>query len=94
MSRYICKDKLTYSRTKDGDVVIYPEAIAKAPSIDIVRCRECKYWQPHEQYGFDEDRGEYHDYCGLLVPDDDWYAFMRTANDFCSYGVKKGADDE
>ena len=52
----------------------------------LVRCRECKHWQPHEQYGYDEDNDEYHDYCGLLVPEDDYYAIERKADDFCSYG--------
>ena len=73
----------------DDEYAIPFEALDSAPSIDIVRCRECKHWQPHEQYGYDEDNDEYHDYCGLLVPDDDYYAFMRTADDFCSYGERR-----
>ena len=68
------------------------EAIDEAPSIDIVHCRECKYWQPHEQYGYDEDNDEYHDYCGLLVPEDDYYAFTRKADDFCSYGERNSSE--
>lgn len=50
----------------------------------VIRCKDCKYWLPHSQFGFDEDNEEYHDYCGRLVPDDDYYAFTRNADDFCS----------
>ena len=55
----------------------------------IVRCKDCIHWEPNTQYGFDEDNGEYHDYCELLVPDDEWYAFRRKATDYCNYGKPK-----
>ena len=47
----------------------------KCPSIDIVRCKECKHWQ--------EYKGEHfcHNVYGLH---DD-----TKADDFCSYGVRK-----
>ena len=44
--RLIDADALTYSHTKDGDVVVYPEAIAEAPTIDavpVVRCKDCRW---------------------------------------------------
>lgn len=63
--------------------------IDRESSIDIVQCKDCKHWQPHEQYGYDEDNGEYHDYCRLLVPEDEYYAFRRKADDFCSYGERE-----
>ena len=56
---------------------------------DLVRCKDCKYWLPHSQFGFDEDNEEYHDYCERLVPDDDYYAFTRNADDFCSRAKRK-----
>lgn len=43
-----------------------------------VRCKECK-WLTKDQY--DEP------YCGF-------HSIGIYADDFCSYGVKKGADDE
>lgn len=55
----------------------------------LTRCKDCKYWLPHRQYGFDEDNEEYHDYCERLVPDDDYYAFTRNADDFCSRAKRK-----
>ena len=63
--------------------------IDKRPTIDaveVVRCRDCIHWFPHTQCGFDEDNDEYHDYCGLLIPDDDYYAYTRKPDDYCSYG--------
>ena len=47
------------------------------PSIEIVRCKECKYWQdnnggyPHEECRWSKDE----------TPD---------ADDFCSYGEREG----
>lgn len=55
----------------------------------LVRCRDCTYWMPHVQLGYDEDNEEYHDYCARLIPDDEFYAFTRDADDFCSRGVRR-----
>ena len=51
-------------------------AINSAPSIDIVRCRECKYWDdtiPNEIY------------CSLLEGLCD-----ISGDSFCSYGEREG----
>lgn len=61
---------------------------------ELVRCKDCIHWFPHTQCGFDEDNDEYHDYCGLLIPDDDYYAYTRKPDDYCSYGERKGGDNE
>ena len=58
-------------------------------AVEVVRCKDCKYWLPHSQFGFDEDNEEYYDYCELLVPDDDYYAITRQADDFCSRAERK-----
>jgi len=66
--------------------------IDDAPTIDaveVVRCRDCVHWFPHTQCGFDEDNDEYHDYCGLLIPDDDYYAYTRKPDDYCSRGKRR-----
>lgn len=55
----------------------------------LIRCKDCKYWLPHSQFGFDEDNEEYHDYCERLVPEDDYYAFTRNADDFCSRAERR-----
>ena len=56
---------------------------------EIIRCKDCKYWLPHEQFGYDEDNEEYHDYCAKLVPEDEYYAFRRRADDFCSRAERR-----
>ena len=56
---------------------------------EVVRCRDCIHWFQHTQCGFDEDNDEYHDYCGLLIPDDDYYAYTRKPDDYCSYGERR-----
>lgn len=66
--------------TDDGECVTTGE---------LIRCKDCKYWLPHGQFGFDADNEEYHNYCGRLVPDDDYYAFTREADDYCSRGKRK-----
>lgn len=66
--------------------------IDEAPTVDaveVIRCKDCKYWLPHSQFGFDEDNDEYYDYCELLVPDDDYYAIPRQADDYCSRAERK-----
>ena len=69
------------------------EVLDDAPTVDavpVIRCKDCKHWLPHEQFGFDYDNGEYHNYCALLVPeDDDYYAFTREADEFCSRAERK-----
>ena len=58
--------------------------VEQAPSIDIVHCRECKYASDNKVYG-----------CMLNHFNDNDYDYHRMyADDFCSCGVKKGADDE
>ena len=67
----------------DGIEDFMPEAkawMADAPSIDIVRCSECKYWIGHltDDDGFDgEDECRWRD------------SESPNADDFCSYGVRK-----
>lgn len=65
------------------------KALPSADAVEVVRCKDCIHWFPHTQCGFDEDNDEYHDYCGLLIPDDDYYAFRRKPDDYCSYGERR-----
>lgn len=76
--RLIDADALTYSHTKDGDVVVYPEAIAEAPTIDavpVVRCKDCRWFG---KIG-----------CAIEVVDE---TDMPKENDFCSFAERR--DDE
>lgn len=56
---------------------------------ELTRCKDCKYWLPHHQFGFDSDNDEYHDYCEKHLPEDDYYAFEKNANDYCSWAKLK-----
>ena len=56
---------------------------------ELIRCKDCKYWLPHTQFGYDADYDEYHNYCEKHLPDDDFYAFIKEADDFCSWAERK-----
>ena len=68
--------------------------ISSADVVEVVRCKDCKYWLPHSQFGFDEDNEEYHDYCERLVPEDDYYAYRRNADEFCSRAERRTDGEE
>lgn len=57
--------------------------------IQVVRCKDCKHWLPHTQFGYDADYEEYHNYCKRHLPDDEFYAFIKEADDFCSWAERK-----
>lgn len=76
------EDELEYPYASD-DLEEYKDdarlLIEDAPSIDIVRCKECRYC--HRNY-VDMTPPYQHDYC---------YKFSRymNADDFCSYGERR-----
>ncbi len=59
------------------------------PVKELIRCKDCKHWLPHTQFGYDADYEEYHNYCKRHLPDDDFYAFIKEADDFCSWAERK-----
>ena len=68
--------------------------IMTAPSIDIVRCKECKH-RPikedvnGEDYGFNLiEPTEDDDRCPCLV-DDGWYSWMPKDDFYCGYGERE-----
>ena len=77
MSRYIeadaTRDLLIKSISLTNGI---DTALKEAPSIDIVRCKECKYYDG-------DDYGEPTRYCV-------WYESVVNADDFCSYGEREG----
>ena len=58
------------------------EYIEEAPSIDIVRCKECKYFIDNLT---EDDTDEAYGECCF-----DWDIKMPKANDYCSYGEREG----
>ena len=70
--------------------VIVRRAIERAPAIDavpVVRCRECKHWEPSgSKAGNSFSDMEYIGGC-------EFANYYRRESDFCSYGERKeGAD--
>ena len=51
----------------------FKNLIDDQPTVDIVQCKDCKYWEVDNDVGFCK-----------RTEDCDW-----TADDFCSRGVKK-----
>ena len=75
MSRYIDADVLM--RYGAENQIVYSEDIDSAPSIDIVRCKECKWAKANGTY----------QWCGRLDS-----TARITADDFCSYGERKESE--
>ena len=81
MSRYVEVEQLTANLDnglwgKDWDKALAEAIIEDAPSIDIVRCRECKHWcKGDEVYGI----------C-CRCPN----TRQMRYDDFCSYGEREG----
>ena len=79
MSRYIDADALKVNMR--GAFIDHIEEfraitiVDDAPSIDIVRCKECKKWS-------DSDLLETHNRCDRTMK-------LTKADDFCSYGERK-----
>ena len=89
-----CYDTEAVTYTNGNEYISYDQAldlIGELPSVqpEIIHCRDCKYWMPHTQLGFDEDNDEYHDYCKRLIPEDEYYAFRRDADEWCSRAERR-----
>jgi hypothetical protein len=88
MSRWIEVEPLMdkakeYGGYYEDTVYAVPLAdIEEAPSIDLVRCGECKYWS--------NCNSNYNHRCSRSKNFDVW----TRADDFCSYGCRKGDNDE
>ena len=70
------------------------EACSTVDAVPVIRCKDCKYWMPHTQLGFDEVRAVYHDYCAMHCPDDDFYAYRKRADDYCSWAERKEENEQ
>lgn len=68
-------------RDEDGHIVWH---LFDLPLIDIVPCKECKWWEKFEGGVWEEIEGEY-GFCTLRV---DAYKSFGEDN-FCSYGERR-----
>ena len=97
MSRHIDADALAYLVVNNGDADFINKVtklMIEAPSIDIVRCKECKH-RPikedadGENYGFNLiEPNDGDGRCPCLV-DDGWYSWMPKDDFYCGYGERR-----
>lgn len=71
MSRYIDADEFEMLIDLHGAY-----SIKDVPYIDLVRCKECRYWNT---------KG-----CRDGVGECEWAYYMTKPNDYCSYGEREG----
>lgn len=56
------------------------EAIPTADVVEVVRCKDCKYWNPYKSHHY---RGHFCDVVTLFVQE----------NEYCAWGKRKGGAD-
>lgn len=65
------------------------EDMMRCDKVEIVRCKDCKYWRDWEMavanHGFGPNMGECH--CAQWENEDFYY--LTKGMDFCSYGEKE-----
>lgn len=87
MSRYVDINKVLGELCLSHKDVIYidknecAKRIKALPTIEIVRCKECKYFIDNLT---EDDTDEAYGECCF-----DWDIKMPTADDFCSYGERR-----
>ena len=101
MSRYIDADAL--KQQVESPYTEYPimiqirkalkDFIDDAPSIDIVRCAECKHRPIKEDadgavHGFNVIAPNRDERCPCLV-EDGWYSWLPDDNFYCGYGERR-----
>ena len=78
LSWAVCMNHPEYLIKDDALHII--DSIPAADAVEVVRCKDCKYWQ-------DNNDGYPHEECR-------WgHGETPDANDFCSYGERKGGSD-
>ena len=88
MKEYIVQAKDNYDF---WDLVIYQDGKKLK---ELIRCKDCKHWLPHTQFGYDADYDEYHNYCERHLPDDTFYAFIKEAEDYCSWAERRNDETD
>lgn len=58
----------------------FDQEIMVAPSIDIVRCKECRHWCCHNDVDYDQSKVTY--YCEV-------HGISFEGDDYCSFGERK-----
>ena len=77
MSKWIDADALIARAAQDSERMYLESVVKHTPSIDICRCKECKWAKANGTY----------QWCGRLDS-----TARITADDFCSYGERKESE--
>ena len=86
MSRYIDADKVLKELHLNHKDVIYidkndtAKRIEKIPTIDFVRCKECRHWIGETEYYEDREYKACWQLCGQYMDSEFW----------CKYGEREG----
>lgn len=88
MTRYIDADKIKYTtdtHTVTDLKIAFKHEIDAIPTADVrevIRCKDCKYWNKED--------GEYCEELSREIgwSEDEYYRVYTDKNDFCSYGAK------
>lgn len=87
--RLIDADELkgkAFADPDDGEYFVYCQNIDEAPTVDavpVVRCRECKFWEPYGGKGSRNGAGPLELEGGCMK----WRG-RHLESDFCSYGER------
>lgn len=76
----------------DGEHFVYCKDIDEAQTVDavpVIRCRECKFWEPYGSKGSRNAEGPLEWEGGCMK----WRG-GRLESDFCSYGKRKKGENE
>ena len=68
----------------ERDVVDMLESAPTVDAVEVVRCKDCKYYKPQKKSAHWENRANY---CNRVV------TIKVQPDDFCSHGERKGGDD-
>lgn len=81
-----------FATPDDGEHFVYCQDIDEAPTVDavpVIRCRECKFWEPYGIKGFRNARGPL-EWCGGCM----MCRGSRVESDFCSFGKRKKKNND
>lgn len=84
-----CDAGIVFEEIATDRIKTWLDEVQTVDAVPVIRCKDCRYWLPHTQFGYDADWGEYHNYCEKHLPDDEFYAFIKEADDFCSWAERK-----
>ena len=76
-------ETLLYMVDEDSDGV---EEVMQLPTIELVRCKECKHWDDRRDDDWWSEDG------ACMKTTRLGYATYRKANDYCSYGERKESE--